>query len=410
MGRVFIRLRATERHFRSGARERCVKASSKLPIFDVRLLAAIAVTVITVAVLTDRERVQGLAPSRVARGDRGVQITSFAVSPTGGHIATTNTAGRITLRARESGWQIERFLDFPGYAMSVAYSPDGRYLAVVGTAPGICLWDLSSGTSQLVAADIASIQRAKHVIFSPDGQTLAVTNEHDGTVVLWDLATRRERMILHHPSPPIRIAFSSDGRGLATTGASDGSSILLWDLETGYRRMLAVGGPGHLLNARHVTGLAFSPDGALLACARLHEHCVRLWDLSTLRELTVFAEHAHFVTSVAFSPDGALMATASKDGMLGLWKISTGERLVSLDGRAISLQSVAFSPDGRTLVLATWDDDDLRLWDVAEILKLPPGTKSSPMKKPSALGSEREFTLGQLRWRPSSKGASREDG
>ena len=380
MRRVFIHLRATERHFENGVEERRVKASSKLPIVDVRLLAAIAVTMITLAMLTDPARVRGLAPSRVARGDHGVQITSFVFSPTGGHIATTNTAGRVTLRARESGWQIERFLDFPGYAMSVAYSPDGRCLAIVGSSPGICLWDLSAGTSQFVAADIASIHRAKHVAFSPDGQTLAVTNELDGTIVLWDLATRRERMILHHPSPPICVAFSSDGRSLATTGASDNSSILLWDLETGYRRMLAAGGPGHPLMVRHVTGFAFSPDGALLACARVHEHCVRLWDLNTLRELRVLAGHARFVKSIAFSPDGALMATAANDGTLGLWKVATGERLVSLDGRATSLQKVAFSPDGRTLVLATWDDDDLRLWDVAAILRLPPGQKSSPMK------------------------------
>jgi hypothetical protein len=78
----------------------------KLPIFDVRLLGALAVALITVARLANPEPVPKLAPSRVVRGEHGVQAVSFAFSPTGSRIATTNSAGRLTLRASESGWQI----------------------------------------------------------------------------------------------------------------------------------------------------------------------------------------------------------------------------------------------------------------------------------------------------------------
>ena len=114
--------------------------------------------------------------------------------------------------------------------------------------------------------------------------------------------------------------------------------------------------------------LAFSPDGALLASASFPERHVRLWDLNTRRMCRVFAGHARSVNSVAFSPDGSLLATAGNDGMLGLWTVATGQRRHSLDSQATCLRTVAFSPDGRTLVLATEDDDDVRLWDVAELL------------------------------------------
>ena len=151
MRRITIRSRSIQGHRGFGAEERGVTGFSKLPIFDVRLLGAIAVALITLATLSNPEPVQKLARPRIARGEHGVQVMSFALSPTSGQIATTNTAGRVTLRAPESGWQIERFLDFPGYASAVAFSPEGRFLAAGGIAPGICLWDLSSPRSEPTA-------------------------------------------------------------------------------------------------------------------------------------------------------------------------------------------------------------------------------------------------------------------
>ncbi len=338
---------------------------SRLPVFDVRMLGAAAIALIIVAKLSNAEPELELARTQVARGELGVQVMTFAVSPVSGQIATTNTAGRVTLRTPETGWQIERYLDFPGYARALAFTPDGRSLAAVGFAPGVCLWDLTSPRSEPARTLLIPIKRAKRIVFSPDGNTLAITTDLDGTILLWDLATGRERMVLHHPSPAMSIAFSPDSRWLATGGPTDNRSILLWDLQSGSRRVLLAGGPGPTMS------LVFSPDGALLASAGFPEHDVRLWDVQTGRVCRLFSGHTRPVNSVAFSPDGSLLATAGNDGMLGLWTVATGERRVSLDGHASSLRAVSFSPDGQTLVLATSDDDDVRLWDVAELLGEP---------------------------------------
>jgi WD40 repeat protein len=375
--RITIRLRPIHEHRELCAAERHEMGCAKLPLFDVKLVGAIAVALLALAMLLIPEPVQELTRARVARGEVGAQITAFAISPTSALIATTNATGCVALRSPETEWRIEQFLDFPGYATAVAFSPDSLVLAAGGIPPGICLWDPRSHTSEPTQTLPVPIQQVSHLAFSPDGKTLAATTYLDGTILIWDLATQRDRLVLHHPSPVVCVAFSPDGRWLATAGRSDWS-ILIWDLQSGSRRTLLEHGPGPLL------ALAFSPDGAFLASAGIPEHEVRLWDLETQRVCRVIGGHTRSVTSVAFSPDGSLLATAGNDGMLGLWTVATGQRRVSLDSQSAWPQTVVFSPDGRFLVLATGSDDDIRSWDVAELLRAAPVPSVISMKKGSA--------------------------
>jgi WD40 repeat protein len=353
---------ATSRDRRLGGEENAVVDFSRLPIVDVRLLGMISAAVIALSTLSHPRPEKKVARSHMARGAHGVQVRSLAFSPTGNQIATCNTAGRVSLRAREGGWRIERFLDFAGYARAVAFSADGRSLAAAGIAPGICVWDMTSPVGKPAMAMDLPIQRSTHLLFSPDGKSLAVTTDLDGTILLSDLAARRKHMVLHHPSPVTSIAFSPDGRWLATGGQRGDRSILLWDLKSGSSQAFLENGPGPTV------AIAFSPEGALLATSSLPEHHVRLWDVRTKRLSRLIAERPHTVNSVAFSPDGSLLATAGNDGTVGLWTTATGEQRAMLDGQATCLRTVAFSSDGRTLVLATEDDDDVRLWDLAEVL------------------------------------------
>ena len=262
---------------------------------DVRFLAAVALVLIALARLAGPEPAQKLAPSQIAQGEQGTQLTSFAYSPTGEYIATSNTKGWVTLRARANGWQIERSLDFPGFARSAAFSPDGRFLAVVGISRHLCVWDLKSSSSQPTRMIVLSIDSATRVGFSPDGQSLAVMTERDGTMLLRDLATRRERVLLHHRAPVTGIAFSPSGRYLATSEGGD-RSIFICDLQTRAPRM-------SLEDGREVArAFAFSPDGALLASAGRSGKHVQLWDLNTRRVSRVFIGHELFREFGRFLP------------------------------------------------------------------------------------------------------------
>jgi WD40 repeat protein len=343
--------------------ERGVTGFTRCSFFDVRLLGAIAafVIMITLALPTAPDPAQKTGPTVVARGETGTQATSFAFAPTGRHIATTNTTGHVTLRASSGGWHTERFLDFPGYARTVAFSPDGQSLAAAGVGPGVCIWDLASSSPKPTATMTVPGREPTRVLFAPDGRSLAVTTSVDGTIRLFDLVTRQERLVLRHPSPVTTMAFSPDGLRLATGGRND-PWIILWELQTGSCRMML---DDHCGFAR---ALAFSPDSATLASARLPEHRVRLWDVGSWKQSRFIGRHGRQLNSVAFSPDGRLLATAGDDGMLGLWTVATGQQQVTLGVDATWLRFVAFSPDGRSLILVTGGDDDIRVWDLADLL------------------------------------------
>jgi WD40 repeat protein len=356
---------------RGGQPEGAMMRSARFLILDVRVLGLIAVAPIALEKLSNCEPAQKPARVHFCRGDLHVGAASLAVSPTGAQIATTSTAGRLTLRARNNDWQIERSLDCPGYARAVAFSPNGRRLAAAGLWPSVCLWDLNSASSEPAATVAVPSPSAKCLTFSPDSQSLAIATGVDGTILVMDLATRRERLVFHHQSPVNRIAFSPDGRSLATAGAGLGRLIVVWDLQSGSRRTLLEDRLGPDMS------LAFSANGALLATASFPEHHVRLWDVKTGRECRAIAGHTRPVNSVAFSPDGSLLATAGNDGMVGVWDVATGQRRASVDAQATSLRTIAFSADGQTLVLAVQDDDDIRMWDVAEVLECARPRRSS---------------------------------
>ena len=153
------------------------------------------------------------------------------------------------------------------------------------------------------------------------------------------------------------VAFSPDGRLLATAG-SDDKTARLWDPATGEHRRTLTGHDGG------VYGVAFSPDGRLLATGNFRG-TARLWDPATGEHRRTLTGHDGLVHGVAFSPDGRLLATASFDGTARLWDPATGEHRRTLTGHDGSVYGVAFSPDGRLLATVGSVDGTARLWDPA---------------------------------------------
>jgi WD40 repeat protein len=121
-----------------------------------------------------------------------------------------------------------------------------------------------------------------------------------------------------------------------------------------------------------VFGLAFSPDGTILASA--WSHTVRLWDVATGDVLAVLDGDIGFVNSVAFSPDGTLLAAgggryAPVERGVQLWDVATGEPLLRLDAFDYTVFGVAFTPDSTTLAIASGEPwgagpGSVQLWDV----------------------------------------------
>ena len=152
------------------------------------------------------------------------------------------------------------------------------------------------------------------------------------------------------------LAFNPDGSLLASAG-EDGQ-VLLSDTAataaTAARPSLA----GHV---GAVFSVAFNPDGTLLASGGA-DHTVRLWDVATGQPVRELVGHSDTVCQVAFNRDGSLLASAGADRTIRLWSIPGGRELRVLNGHSSKVSCVAFRPDGM-LASADWSEDSLRLWN-----------------------------------------------
>ena len=223
--------------------------------------------------------------------------------------------GRVASRA-------VRLEEAPGDLLSreSGLSGNGATLFAADAAGTLWLWDTRTGALRRRIRDPAFTaarqdpRRFSPLIFSAlamdrEGTWLAVGFYSDYALALCEVATGRLRRLAGHLDRASQLAFSPDGRTLAS-GSVDGS-IRCWDVPAA--RLVAVL-PGHLEES---SAVAFSPDGRTLASANLGME-VKLWHLPTQREVATFLL-LNAGTHLAFSPNGRHLAINTSDGEVIVW-------------------------------------------------------------------------------------------
>jgi WD40 repeat protein len=275
----------------------------------------------------------------------GSTIHSMAFSPDGRTLAVGDESGSLGLWDTRTGRRTA-VLGGVGTGYTVAFSRDGATLAVGSKNGTVSLWDTRTDTRTTTLNEGSAVGS---VAFSPDDRTLAI-GTGSGTVELWDTRAHRPTAALKEGSNVVDVAFSPDGHTLAVSDSN--TNIGLWD--TGSHRRTALLAEGSIIG-----GIAFSPDGHTLAVGDFGGN-VTLWNTGTRQRSATLAEGSP-VAAVAFSPDGHTIAAADYGGLVGLWDATTHRRSATVANGSI-INVMAFSPDGRTLAVGD-DVGDIGLWD-----------------------------------------------
>ena len=344
----------------------------------------------------------GLPEGAIARIGKGA-ISKVAYSPDGTRLAVGSSIG-VWIYDIERGKALDLF---PMYGVScLAFSPDGKTLVSGNKRHHLTLWDMTTG-EPLRTFNSDYQYEVYSVAFNPDGKTL-VSGHDNGLICLLETATGKSShyffniwgegsslLVPYHVGKIRGLAYSPDGKTLASMCNYDGAAVHLWEATTGkYIKLLysveaemdsvesiAFSPDGRTLAIGFVTGwiglwdtmktdatpkyfddqdqhrwdvfsLAFSPDGNMLAsCGRdsNRDNTVRLWDMKTRKLLRTFTGHKDGVFSVAFSPDGKTIASSSKEAV-HLWNVEGEKQLNSIITHA-AIMRMRFSPDGRTLAI-----------------------------------------------------------
>jgi WD40 repeat protein len=160
---------------------------------------------------------------------------------------------------------------------------------------------------------------------------------------------------LRHDRMVIGIAYSPDGKLVASGGWDN--LVRLWEAKTGkeVRRL-----EGH---AKPIYGVAFSPDGKLLV-SNGQENTIRVWDVAGGKQLRELSGHNSPHSRFAFTPDGKYLVSGGENHQCILWDHRKGEVVRRFEGHTQKVSGVHVSPDGKTLASGAWDST-VRLWDVA---------------------------------------------
>jgi WD40 repeat protein/serine/threonine protein kinase len=317
-----------------------------------------------------------------ARTDADVEAIMFADD--GRRLTSITVGGRLQAWDASTGMLLEERM-FPIHkeivspAVPLSFAKNAKYLAARSEqdARVVKRWDIANGTE--LTAYRGHALPVVCVRFSGDARYLATCAcaapfplaspapggdtgvSHE--IKIWDAASGNSLATMTGKGCIFNVAFSPDNR-LVAVGGQEGTVTLL-DWQSSQKHVKIAGHQGD------VTGLAFSLDGKLLASAGMEDRRVKIWQVSALFAGDPKAWHTlaapSLICDLTFSPDSRRLAAISRD-MVKMWDVETGHEALTLRGAAQRHRDpsfnprLAFSPDGTSLAGTNWDES-ISTWE-----------------------------------------------
>lgn len=250
---------------------------------------------------------------------------------------------------------------------NVTYSKDGRLLASFSQENVAMMWDAITGKLLWeFEYERGVFAPYNSVAFSPDGEYVAIPFRRG--IFLLDSQTGQLRRMLHtsdQNSMISSVAFSQNGRTLIA-GSQD-YKVRIWNVRNSNEVLRFEG------HKNRIVSVAISPNGELAASAS-YDHTVIIWNVKKKQEIQTLKGH-----SVAFSPDGNMLAISSENNIIKTFDIYSGKELQTYNGHKGIVYSAKFSPDGKKIVSAS-EDKTIKIWDVMTGKELQSYVNSSPIR------------------------------
>lgn len=277
-------------------------------------------------------------------------VIGVAFSPTDGNLlASTAVDKTVSLWSIDERRQIYILDTKVDYWCGVAFTPDGRFVAAV-SSQSVCLWDIETGE---LSRTFEQRQGLQVLEMSMDGETIALRSWEDSSIGLWNAKTGVEKFNFQYDKRVVAAAFSPpDGKILA---------VGLYDGTINFRRTDTWEDIGSFTSQLLLRIIAYSPDGRFLATSSEGDsHQVSLWDTSIYAKSDEHKRQGIPAHSVGFLPGGDnIVWSNSNNSESKLWDVDAGtvRELPEL------LNEVVMSPDGEAAVLILQTSEGVQVWD-----------------------------------------------
>jgi WD40 repeat protein len=267
------------------------------------------------------------------------RMWSAAFSPDGQEVVTADDKAAQVWNARTN--QLRFTLAHGDTVYDARYSRDGARIVTSSGDGAVRIWDATTGALVRELRHDGTPRRYYATALSPDAKLIAAIDMAGAVAHVWDSASGAPLAELPNDASGVPVlAFSADGRWLASSGGDD---VRVFDVST-WSQALAIAGP-------HIRTLSFDPTGPRLATGSAGGDA-SIWDIPSGTRTRHLREIGDPVNAIAFSPDGQLVAAGGGNSAVQVWRATTGALQSQFNATPEKILTVEFDPASRLVVAA----------------------------------------------------------